>query len=199
MPGSITTSAAILAGGQARRFSGQDKSRLVIEGRPIIVRQLHVLQRVAEEIFVVAPEATRFADLGLPVHPDRVAGLGVIGGIDTALDVARGDRVVVIACDLPFLTEPLLAELVRRAAESDGAWVRGSRGAEPLIACYQRRARQAVQEAIAEGRLDARGLGHRLDIREIGPEELAAYGAEDLLLSNVNTPEDYARVQYGGR
>ena len=60
-----STSAAILAGGQARRFGGQDKSRLVVHGRSIIVRQVEVLQRVADEVFVVARDPERFADLGL--------------------------------------------------------------------------------------------------------------------------------------
>jgi molybdopterin-guanine dinucleotide biosynthesis protein A len=153
---------------------------------------------VADEIFVVASDASRFTDLGLTVHPDRVADLGAIGGIDTALTMAAGDRVIIVACDLPFLSESLLAELVRRASTGDGAWVRGAHGIEPLLACYRRHASPAVRAAIAAGQLAARGLATRLRMLEIGPDELARYGAESLLLSNVNTPEDYRRVQYGG-
>jgi len=199
MPGSVMTSAAILAGGQARRFGGQDKSRLVIEGRSIIVRQLDVLQRVAHEIFAVAPDAARFADLGLTVYPDRQSGLGAIGGIDTALEMAKGDRVIVIACDLPFLTDRLLAELVRRADAADGAWVRSQRGVEPLVACYRRRAGAAIRQAIEGGRLQVRALASALSMAEVGPDELARFGSADRLVSNVNTPDDYARVQYGRR
>ncbi|MCC7008403.1 MAG: molybdenum cofactor guanylyltransferase [Acidobacteria bacterium] len=199
MSGTGTTSAAILAGGHARRFDGRDKSRLVVEGHPIIVRQLRVLQPLADEIFVVAPDPARFADLGLKVYADRRPGLGAIGGIETALATAGGDRVLVLACDLPFVTEALLAELVARAADGDGAWVRGARGIEPLIACYRRSALAAVDAAIDAGRLAARGLADVLRMREIGPAELDAFGGEVLLLANVNTPADYARVQYGGR
>ena len=118
------TSAAILAGGQARRFGGRDKSRLVVEGRPIIVRQLEVLQRVAHDIFIVGPRADRFADLGLPVYADLIPGHGALGGLYTALEVARNDAVLVVACDLPFLDAGLLARLVERSAGHDGAWVR---------------------------------------------------------------------------
>ena len=95
--------AAILAGGQARRFGGQDKSRLVVGGRTIIVRQLEVLQQVAGDVFIVGPRDGRFADIGLAVHPDIVPGCGTIGGIHTALETARAGRVLVVACDLPFL------------------------------------------------------------------------------------------------
>ena len=194
-----STSAAILAGGQARRFGGQDKSRLVVHGRSIIVRQVDVLQRVAGEVFVVARDPERFKDLGLTVHVDRLPGTGAVGAIYTALEAARGERVIVVACDLPFLDERLLAELVRRAKPADAAWVRTSRGVEPLIACYQRHARTAILGEIHAGRLKASNLGSSLRIAEITADELGRFGSAEEMLANVNTPEDYARVQYRPR
>jgi molybdopterin-guanine dinucleotide biosynthesis protein A len=190
-----STSAAILAGGQAKRLGGLDKSRLVVQGRSIIVRQLDVLQRVAADVFIVAADQARFADLHLPVHLDREPGTGAIGAIYTALEAARGDTVLTIACDLPFLTAPLLDELVRRAAAADGAWVRSARGVEPLVACYRRHARTAIQAEIRAGRLRARDLGAVLTMAEISPDDLARYGVPGELLANVNTPDDYARIQ----
>src|SRR5690606_27291854 len=58
-----STTAAIVAGGRARRFGGQDKSRLLVEGRTIIVRQVELLQPLASAVLVIAPEVARFADL----------------------------------------------------------------------------------------------------------------------------------------
>jgi hypothetical protein len=34
----------------------------------------------------------------------------------------------------------------------------------------------------------------RLVIREIGPDELEPFGAENVLFFNINTPDDYARA-----
>ena len=73
--------AAIVAGGRARRFGGQDKSRLLVEGRSIIVRQLEVLQQVAADVIVVGAPAERFADLGVRSVPDTLPGHGALGGI----------------------------------------------------------------------------------------------------------------------
>jgi molybdopterin-guanine dinucleotide biosynthesis protein A len=170
-----------------------------VHGRSIIVRQVEVLQRVAAEVFVVAPDPERFADTDLIVHADRVPGTGAIGAIYTALDAARGDRVVVVACDLPFLNDRLLTELVRRAAPADGAWVRTTRGVEPLVACYRRHARAAILAEIQAGRFKAGDLGSVLRLAEIVPSELDRFGSAEELLTNVNTPEDYARVQYRPR
>lgn len=188
-------SAAILAGGRARRFGGRDKSRLLVKGRPIIVRQVEVLQHVADELFIVAPDANRFGDLGLPVYPDRISGAGALGGIYTALHAARADRVLVVACDLPFLDGGLLARLVELAAAGDGAWVCTERGVEPLLACYRRRARDAIRAALEAGRFKAADVGSAIRMIELPAGDLQQFGSADRLLTNVNTPDDLARVQ----
>jgi molybdenum cofactor guanylyltransferase len=186
-----------VAGGRARRFAGQDKSRLVIEGRTIIVRQVEVLQRVAGEVFVVGPEPGRYEDLGLATYPDTIAGAGALGGIDAALTAARHDAVIVVACDLPFLDADLLRRLVDLSANRDGAWVRSARGVEPLIACYRRQAQPRIRARLEAGRFKAADLATVLDVAEVGPDDLARFGPPDRLLANINTPDDYARVQYG--
>jgi molybdopterin-guanine dinucleotide biosynthesis protein A len=194
-----TISAAILAGGRARRLGGLDKSRLVIDGHTIIVRQLGVLQRVAAETFIVGNDSGRFSDLQVPVHADRIRDIGAIGGLWTALDVAAHDRVLVVACDQPFLDEGLLRALVDKASDRDGAWVRTTAGVEPLLACYRRSAAVRVRGAIESGVRRARDLASVLDMGEIGEDDLASFGSAADLLTNVNTPDDYARVQYRRR
>src|SRR6185295_8578310 len=146
---------------------GIDKSRLVVNGRPIIFRQIDVLQRVAVRIFIVAGDASRFADLSLPVHIDVVAGAGPLGGILTAVEAAAGSRVLTVACDLPFLDAGLLALLADRAERHEGAWIRSDRGVEPLLACYQPSAGSAIRKQIAGGRLAARDLASVLDMAEV--------------------------------
>lgn len=188
-------SAAILAGGRARRFGGRDKSRLVIEGRAIIVRQIEVIERVTSSIVVVADDPARFADLPVIVHRDLIPGCGAIGGVYTALATSRTDRVIVVACDMPFLEDRLLARLVAVTGDADGAWVRSSRGVEPLLACYRTAAAGRVREAIERGDLKAADLAMILTMNELDESDVAVYGPPDRLLANLNTPDDLARVQ----
>jgi molybdopterin-guanine dinucleotide biosynthesis protein A len=188
---------AIIAGGAARRLGGRDKSRIVVEGASIIVRQLTVLRSIADEIFIVvreAEQAGRFMDLGVPVHVDRLPGVGVLGAIDTALVATAADRVITIACDLPFLPRGLLALLAARAETADAAWVMTARGAEPLIACYRQSARAAIQRQIAAGLLAAHALSGVIRIARVGLDDVRAFGPADRILANINTPEDLARV-----
>jgi molybdopterin-guanine dinucleotide biosynthesis protein A len=190
-----TTAAAILAGGRARRFAGEDKSRLVVEGQPIIIRQLAILQRAAAHVFVVGSDRARYADVGIETYPDALPGTGVIGGIYTALLYTRLPRVLVLACDLPFVTAPLLEELVRRSHGHDGAWVRTSKGVEPLLACYAAAAGGRVLRQIQRGHLKAADLGGVLMMADVDADALKQLDPDGRALVNVNTPEDYAQVR----
>lgn len=192
-----TTSAAIIAGGRARRFSGQDKSRLVVEGRTIIVRQMEILQWVTPAVFIVGPDREHYRALGLAAYPDAIADAGALGGIYTALTVAAPGRVIVVACDLPFLESHLLRRLAEMAEGHDAAWVHTARGVEPLIACYQTSVAATIRSRIDAGRFKATDLAQALDIAELGDAELATFGPASRLLANINSADDLARVQYG--
>jgi molybdopterin-guanine dinucleotide biosynthesis protein A len=187
--------AAILAGGHARRFGGLDKSRLVVGGRTIIARQLDVLQHVAREVFVVGPTDGRFADLGVAVHADILAGCGALGGLHTALAVAHADRVLVVACDLPFLEAAVMTRLVGLVAGHDAAWIRGPRGPEPLVACYDRRVGDLIADRLAKGHRRVGDLEQVLRIAWLDEAELTRLGSGPQMLANLNTPDDHARVQ----
>jgi molybdenum cofactor guanylyltransferase len=188
-------SAAILAGGRATRFGGRDKSRLPVQGRPIINRQLDVLQQLTTDIAIIAANQERFAGLGVRVVADLIPGTGTLGGIYTALVSAAAERVIIVGCDLPFLHAGLLQALAGLAEGHDGAWVKTARGAEPLLACYQRAASERVKQRINEGELKASELNLALDMAELHGAELDAFGSVDWLLANVNTPEDLARLE----
>jgi molybdopterin-guanine dinucleotide biosynthesis protein A len=176
--------AAILAGGRARRFGGRDKSRLIVEGRAIIVRQIEVLQRVAHPIFVVANEADRFADLALTVHADLMPGTGALGGVYTALVHSPASRVIVVACDMPFLDPRVLERLVELTSSFDAAWVRTARGVEPLLACYRKSAAAVLRQELDASRLRAGDVANVISIAELDESELSRIGSVDRILTN---------------
>jgi molybdopterin-guanine dinucleotide biosynthesis protein A len=64
----------VLAGGRARRFGGRDKASLLIEGRPIIERQLEAFRALTPHLLIVANDPARYEALGAPIVPDAVAG-----------------------------------------------------------------------------------------------------------------------------
>src|SRR4051812_33228310 len=95
-------SAAILAGGRARRFGGADKAALTVGRSRIIDRQLAALSAVSDDIRIVANDADRYTGLGVRVIADAIGGAGPLGGLYSALLDARHEPVIILACDLPF-------------------------------------------------------------------------------------------------
>jgi molybdopterin-guanine dinucleotide biosynthesis protein A len=187
--------AAILAGGAARRFGGAAKALLEIGGRRIIDRQLAALDAITRTIFIVAPDASPYAELGLRVVPDAIPGAGALGGIYTAIIESPAPRTLVLACDMPFVTAPLLRALA--APEHAGADLvipRSARGLEPLCAVYSRACASPIAERIRRGALQASEVANDVRVSEIGPDEIAAIDEDGLVFANVNTPHDYARA-----
>lgn len=186
--------AAILAGGQARRLGGADKSGLPIGGRPILTRQLELVRGLTSHVLIVANDGDRYREAGVPVVRDRIQGAGALGGLYTALLEAPTPQVLVLACDMPFLTAPFLVRVMALSAGVDAAVPRDHRGLHPLCAAWSRRTAPHLAARIAAGRLRIADALAGLDVREIGPDELAPLDPEGRLLMNVNTPDDYERA-----
>lgn len=185
---------AILAGGAARRMGGEHKALLTVGDQTIIERQLTALRQVAHPVFIVAPDPAPFAHLGLAVVADRHAGWGALGGIYTALLEAVHPRVLVVACDMPFLKADFL-QYMAGVRDADVVIPRSTRGLEPLCAIYTRQCAGSIRARLERGALEASVLPDGLRIQEIGPEILSAHDPDGLMFVNVNTPHDYERAR----
>ena len=185
--------AAILAGGQARRLDGQDKGALPVAGVRVIDRQLGALRPLTSRIVIVGGPPDRYGDVGVPIVPDLLPDVGPLGGLYTALHGAS-ERIVVLACDLPFVSTPFLRYLLDTGRDADVTIPRTTAGLHPLCAAYAADAAPLIRRLIDEGvRRVQEALGSlRLHIVE-GPA-LAAHDPDGRLLHNINTPDDYARA-----
>jgi molybdenum cofactor guanylyltransferase len=192
-------SAAILAGGLARRLGGGDKSALTIGGDSILARQITALREITPHILIVGGSASRGQAGGVPVVADRIAGAGSLGGLYTALVEAPTEQVLVIACDMPFLTAAFLARLAalgdRSGVPPDAVVPRDAQGLHPLCASYARRVAGRLESRIAAGQLRITDALADLDVHFMGADELKPYDPDGRLLLNVNTPDDYVRAR----
>ncbi|MBI3049598.1 MAG: molybdenum cofactor guanylyltransferase [Acidobacteria bacterium] len=193
----IPWTAAILAGGEARRLGRIDKSALVVGTASILERQLAVLRGLTPHILIVTSDrhGVRPAPPGVRVVTDLVPAAGALGGLYTALMEATTDQVLVIGCDMPFLTAAFVTCVVERGREADVAVPRDERGRHPLCASYARRTAAHFRARIEAGELRVGDALQGLAVRELGPDELAPFNRDGRLLLNINTPDDYARAR----
>ncbi len=151
--------AFVLAGGGSTRM-GRDKALLELCGEPMVTRAAHIAEPHVASVAVVAP-AGRYAELELPLLPDRWPGAGPLGGIATALSTTRADWNLILGCDLPYLTSEWLAWFIPCTMNSAALAVvpESRRGLEPLAAMYHRACAAALTAAVERG-VNDHEVGH---------------------------------------
>ena len=199
-------SAAILAGGQATRFGGRDKSALLVDGRAILDRQIAELSTLTTDLLLVGGVRTNGARGVQPcdASPERpaarfvsdiVPGCGPLGGLHAALTEARGDALFVVACDMPYVTSPFIAYLLSLARDADIVVPQSERGYHPLCAVYTRACLEPAAARLADRRLKMLEFVDGMRTRVVPVEDIRRFGDPDRLLANVNTPAEYAGLE----
>jgi molybdopterin-guanine dinucleotide biosynthesis protein A len=183
-------SGAIMAGGRSRRM-GKTKALLPYRGRPLIAQVYETLQILFEDIFLVTNDPGLFDFLPCAKIPDRIPGKGPISGIDAALRYSRNPYVLVVGCDVPFLSPSLLKLLTGKAVGADLVIPRGPNGPEPLCAVYGKGCLPLIEDSLRKGDFKLVDLATRLPTREVSLEEVAAVDPGFRSFRNINTPRDF--------
>ena len=174
-------------------------------------RAIRALTTVADDVVVISSNQA-VVPQGIEVLPDARPGLGPLGGLHTALLEAEARQlhaVLLLACDLPLVSERIIAAVAAQAEASIAleagrsstgqaeeslavAPIRAG-GVEPLCAVYGCGALPFVAARLDGADLSLHALfrvlnGRALDLASLGLE------TEESFL-NVNTPEELLRAR----
>lgn len=184
----------ILVGGASRRM-GRDKAQLVLGGRMLVERIASQLSLVASSISVVG---ARFEFPSFKNIPDVHEQWGALGGIHAALTAAETDWVVIVACDLPFVTTELFARLVDLAGGNLDAVVptQADGRPQPVCALYRRSTcLPEINKLVALGEHTPRALLANVRTRYVEFAEFRDLPAAEHLFFNVNRPADLKEAE----
>jgi len=188
----IDATGFITAGGRSSRM-GKDKAWLELGGRAMIEHVIAALEPICE-VTIIA-NSPRYERLGFPVLADANSDVGPLEAIRTALSHAITSRVVLVGCDLPFVTSDLFKRLLSISGNQCATVPFGADGnLEPLCAIYCRKALPVVTNLIAEGKRKVSLLFDRVSTRFVRFDELVDLKGSQLFFENVNTHEDYLRA-----
>ena len=192
---SLAITGVIQAGGKSTRMGGEPKALMELGGRPIVARVLDVVRQVTERVLLVTNTPDLYAFLGLPMVPDVFPEGGSLGGIYSGLRAAPGDAAFTVACDMPFLSEPVARLVLARAGEADVVAPRVGEQWETLHACYGKACLAPMERRLREGRLRITGFFEEVRVLAITEAEVAAVGDPARVFMNVNTPDELARAR----
>jgi molybdenum cofactor guanylyltransferase len=179
----------VLAGGSSKRMQ-RDKASLQYRGKTQLDRAFELAARHCTEVFV-SVRAAQVADPARAAHPmlvDSVPGEGPIVGIRSGLAAFPHVAWLVIACDLPFLSDAALDFLLHeRDPDSLATAFLSARDnlPEPLCAVWEPAAAAALAEYQSAGGQCPRKFLMRNRAKLLEPLDARA-------LDNINTPDEYS-------
>jgi molybdopterin-guanine dinucleotide biosynthesis protein A len=169
---------------------GRNKALLKLGSRTLLEITASAVCEAAGNATIVGPPDA-YPSLGFPVIPDRQPHLGPLAGIETALFETTAGWNLIVACDMPGLTPPVLRRILDEAdAQPDAGCilpVGGNGFVEPLCAAYHKRMLPVISQALASG---------IRKVTEALPPESVHYlpALEDRAFQNVNTPDEWRRL-----
>jgi len=138
---------------------------------------------------VVTRDPSRFHDLGLPVVNDALPETGSAVGVYSAVLASPTERVICVACDMPFLTPRLLWALSDKSEGFDVYVPRHGGYLQPLCAVYGKGTLDAYREFIASGGRRIFDIYSDLNTGYLDMDD-GTYGDPGRLFFNVNTPAE---------
>ncbi len=173
---------AILIGGDSSRM-GTDNATLEVDGVAMAERvSAAALASGASEILLIGGPQKRAAGLSGLWKKDLYAGEGPLGGVITALKTASHDAVVVLSCDMPFITSSVIASLVPPLSEAQATVGRTDRLNWLCSAWSKSECLPSLQSVWKRNERAVHRAAVLLDVVEVPVPAVA--------VRNINTPED---------
>ncbi len=181
-------SVAILAGGQNSRFEGNLKALMPWRGAPLINHYISLFSNYTSQLMVVTNTPQLFELPTVPMIPDLIPGYGPLSGIHSALSHAKNPKVLVTACDMPFLSAEMTNQLLTAATpESKVTVPRHCDGHEPLFSVWPTEIKESLEVWLRAGKspkilrfLEENDLIHEAPFDGLEP-----------LFANINTVAEY--------
>ncbi|GAA4381027.1 NTP transferase domain-containing protein [Hymenobacter koreensis] len=181
----------VLTGGHSQRMQ-QDKSRLRYHQHEQQAHAAALLAPFCQDVLISCrPDQVATVPAGLTALPDQFLDLGPMSGILTAFRHDPNAAWLVVACDLPFLSETTLRHLVeqRRADRVATAFQSpANEFPEPLITIWEPRSYGVLLQFLAAGYSCPRKALINSDVEVLLPPAPRE-------LRNVNTPEERDAAQ----
>jgi molybdopterin-guanine dinucleotide biosynthesis protein A len=189
----LDTSCIILAGGRSLRL-GHDKVLEKVGDKSLLEQVISRIDSLSREIIIVTAKERTFPQLAshpkLKIVSDIFPGRGSLGGIYTGLVTSNSFYNLVVACDMPFMSQPLLRYMIEVSDGFDFVLPRVNNLFEPLHAVYSKKCIAPIESLLKQGRKVIVELFDFVKVRYIEAEEIDRFDPQHLSFFNINTQED---------
>jgi molybdopterin-guanine dinucleotide biosynthesis protein A len=189
----MSLAVAILAGGKSDRM-GRDKSLLNIGGVPMLKHIIDISNCISQERLIVSNTPNMHNSFGWPIVSDSYKNKGPLGGLYTALNCIKSDRLLLLACDMPYLRTDFLHYITKIYTEKD-AVVPYCDTPQPLCAVYKTTLVGKIEALINQQQLSMQYFLKKIDVVQVLADQWSHIEGHNKFFANINTPTDYATIK----
>lgn len=181
----------ILAGGLAKRFSGENKALLPVGKKKILDHIYGVFFELFDEIILVTNEPANYLDWDLMIGTDLYPVRSSLTGLHAGLFYASNPYVFFSASDTPFLNIELVKVLLEHLdSQPDVVIPETSKGIEPLCAIYSKRCFQSIEHHLLKKDYKIQNFFKKARVKKIPEKRLKIVDPDLLSFFNINTAGD---------
>lgn len=183
------SSAAIIAGGESRRF-GSPKYMAKFRGKMLIEYSIQLAQNLTDQLLLIANDPEFETTLKLPPFSDLIPNKGPLGGILTALIKIQSDWLFVLPVDMPLLQPDIYFKLWQNRIDARPVVARSSKGIESMVSLWHRSHQSFIEKLIQQDQLKI-----NLALKKLSAVEVHFGQQSDLNFFNINFKDDIEKLE----
>lgn len=179
------TTGVLLAGGKNSRM-GTDKGQLIIDGKKIAEKIIQELKPVTAGIMIIS-NGENYDRWGYKIYSDIIKNTGPMGGIFTALSLSKTEKIMVAACDMPFVKKEIFLELIENSGDCEIVVPEIDNKPQPLCGVYSTVCLNRFSRMLAGGKWKMK------DALDFFKTKRIKFSENHFV--NINTPEEYENIK----
>lgn len=176
----------VLAGGKSSRF-GSNKAVARYRGVRLVERAVSLLNELDLKPVVALQKGMDYPFLKCVTVHDRLPGRGPLGGLYTAMTFFRNTSFLVLTCDMPALTRPVLEKLLSQHTPGSlvTAYLTQNKRVQPFPGVYGPLLLDTIREKLRGNNLSM------YDLLDRAPrKQFISWEGDNRIFTNINSALD---------
>lgn len=165
----------------------EDKGLVHFNGKMLVEHVIESVKKIANEIIIITANPA-YKQFGYPCIKDEMKDKGPLGGIYTGLVNSSTRKNLLLGCDMPFLSERILTELINSSGDEDVLLAEHLGFAEPLCSVYDRNCITHIRPLLEQNQLKITDALEGLKTRVVSFDKEEWFAGNEF--ANINSIEE---------
>jgi len=165
----------------------QEKGLTHFNGKMLVEYVTDAVKKIATNIIIITANSN-YKQFGYPCIEDEMKDKGPLGGIYTGLVNSSTQKNLFVGCDMPFLSERLLQELIINCGDEDVLLTEHLGLAEPLCSVFDKNCMTQFRQLLEKNQLKITDALAGLKTRVISFDKEEWFAGNEF--ANINSIEE---------